>query len=137
MPEILPAVAEEDSDTEPQRRFQDPIHHLRDPHFPRCKAVRRVPVEEKRVDHNVGDVCRLVRCTNASTATERASIVFQGLANGPRIDAHGRQNPRDGLASLTDPAGPDGDIVLLLSIEISRVGQPTNGQPQGSLKQLL
>lgn len=137
MPEILPAVTEEDSNTEPQRRLQDPIRHLRQPHLPRRKAVPRVPVEEKRLDDNVRDDRGLVRRNSARTATEKARMIFPRLANGPSIDAHGRQDPGNGPASLPDPARPDGDVVLLLSIGIARVSQITNGQPQCGLNQLL
>lgn len=137
MPEILPAIAEEDGDTEPRRRFQNQIHHLGDPHLPRRKAARRVPVEEKRLDHHgVGDHGRLDTST-AATATGRASTILQGLAKGPRIDAYARQNQQDGPASLTDPAGPDRDVVLLLSVEIPGVGQIINSHPQRGLDDLL
>lgn len=41
MPEILPAVAEEDGETEPRGGFQDPVDCFRDPDFPRRKTIRQ------------------------------------------------------------------------------------------------
>ncbi len=137
MPEILPAIAEEYRDAEPHRRLHNPVRHLRGPNLPRRKAARRVPVDEKRLNHPPRHHRRLAPRHNTSPATESPSVVFQRLANGPRIDAQPRQRPRDGPASVTDPPSPDRDIVVLLSVEIGGVGQMANGQPQRGLHRLL
>ena len=136
MPEILPAIAEEDRDAEPRRRLQNPIHHLRNPDLPRRKPLARRSAlgEEKRLHRRY----RLARRANdTDSATKGASIAFQRLANGPQVDAHGRQNERDGSARSTDPASPDRNIVLLPSGKIPSVRQIANGQPQRGLDRLL
>ncbi len=137
VPEILPAIAEEYRDAEPHRRLHNPIRRLRDPNLPRRKAARRVPADEERLNHPPRHHRRLAPRHNTSPATESPSVVFQRLANGPRIDAQPRQRPRDGPASVTDPPSPDRDIVVLLSVEIGGVGQMANGQPQRGLHRLL
>lgn len=140
MPKVLPAIAEEDGDPEPRRRFQKPIYQLGDPHLPRRKAARRATFEQ-RLHHHLAQHGRLARCCNtdtaATTAAERADITLQVLAHGPGIDAHPRQHPRHNPARLTDPAGPDGDIILLPAAEISRVCEIANGQPERRLHRLL
>ena len=133
MPEILPAIAEEDRDAEPRRRLQNPIHHLRNPDLPRRKPLARRG-EEKRLQRR----CRHARRANdTDSATKGASIAFQRLANGPHVDAHGRQNQRDGSARSTDPASPDRNIVFLPSGKIPGVRQIANRQPQRGLNRLL
>ena len=124
MPEILPAVAEEDGDPESHCRFQNPVHHLGDSDLPRRKAVRRVLIdgEERPNDH-----CRLARRNHIGSA-KRAGIVFQGLANAPRVDAHAGQDPRDGATSVTEPARPHRNVVLRLPVEISWLGHVSDGQ---------
>lgn len=125
MPKILPAVAEEDGETEPGGGFQDPVNCFGDPDFPRrktiCQPIAQMGIDERTQPH---------QWLFDRWGGERHRCCV-GLDIGDEcfgIETEKRQRPGNSISSSMHPACPDDDVVVLSALEVAGVGEVSEAE---------